>query len=135
MADAALKFEAGHSQGGGGIAFAKHGGGVCLVTCGFDGLVAVRDPLTAAVQKSHAAGGPDNSSPLMCLAASPAGGQVATGGKDQIVKVHTWAASLLWRLCTASGPLWSALCYSTYADEWHLCPCIFTGTQGAGQRV
>jgi WD40 repeat protein len=105
MADAALKFEAGHGQGAGGIAFAKLGDGVFLVTCGFDGLVAVRDPLTAAVQKSHAAGGPDSSSPLMCLAASPSGGQVATGGKDQIVKVRMWAIFVLYCSCTASASL------------------------------
>ena len=88
MAGTALKFEPGHGRGAGGIAFAKHGDGVCLVSCGSDGQVAVRDPLTAAVQKSHAAGGPDSTSPLMCLAASMSGGQVATGGKDQIVKVR-----------------------------------------------
>jgi WD40 repeat protein len=87
MAGATLKFEPGHGRGVGGIAFAKHGDGICLVSCGSDGKVAVRNPLTVAVQKSHAAGGPDSTSPLMCLAASPSGGQVATGGKDQIVKV------------------------------------------------
>lgn len=87
MSDVELKFEAGHGRGAGGIAFSKHADGVCLVSCGADGQVAVRDPVTAAVQKLHAASDPDSATPLLCLAASPAGGQVATGGKDQIVKV------------------------------------------------
>lgn len=87
MADAELSFEhPGHGAGAGGVAFVKHADGVCLVSCGADGQVAVRDAATAAVRKSHAAGGPDSVSPLLCLAASPSGGQVATGGKDQLIK-------------------------------------------------
>ncbi len=89
MAESELKFTAGHGRGAGGVVFAKRAdSGFCLVTCGADGKVAVRDAATAGVQTSHAAGGPDSNSPLLSIAASPAGGQVATGGQDQFIKAR-----------------------------------------------
>ena len=105
-----LPFKEGHGPGAGGVAFAKHDGGLCLVTCGADGHVCVRDPATGEAQRSHPAGGPGSKSAVLTLAASAKGGLVATGDKDTFVKVtffiisDTWACSV----CGHCGTLKSA---------------------------
>ena len=81
-----LTFTTGHGRGAGGVTFAKHADGVCLFSCGVNGEVAVRDATTGAVQTKHAASGEGANAALLCIAASPGGGQVATADKGQFVK-------------------------------------------------
>ena len=85
-----LAFQAGHGAGSGGCTFALHPEGVALITGGSDGILCQRDAATGAVGAERKLAGGGGASTVLAVAASPAGGQVATGEKNGYVKVRAF---------------------------------------------